>query len=77
MELLPGSPVTHCGDTVRRPAQPWTPSVTALLQHLQVVGLRGAPRALGVDGEHREVVAGPRPDLDAETASSARVQAPT
>src|SRR5947209_10429997 len=38
------------GDEVRRPAQPWTATVHALLRHLEDVGFVGAPRALGFDG---------------------------
>ena len=38
----------RAGDTVRRPAQPWTPAVHALLRHFEAVGFDGAPRALGV-----------------------------
>jgi Ser/Thr protein kinase RdoA (MazF antagonist) len=44
------------GDTVRRPAGPWTPAVHALLDHLEAVGFAAAPRALGADAEGREVV---------------------
>lgn len=51
-----GSPATRVGDTVRRPVQPWTPGVTALLRHLEEVGFDGAPRSLGVDDQGREVV---------------------
>ena len=44
------------GDTVRRPAGPWTPAVHALLHHLEAAGFEAAPRALGLDSEGREVV---------------------
>lgn len=44
------------GDTVRRSAGPWTPSVHALLRHLEVAGFAGAPRALGFDELGREVL---------------------
>ena len=44
------------GDTVRRPAGPWTPAVHALLHHLEAAGFDAAPRALGSDSEGREVV---------------------
>ena len=44
------------GDTVRRPAGPWTPAVHALLRHLEDVGFEGAPRALGVDEHGREIL---------------------
>ena len=36
------------GDTVRRAAGPWTPSVHALLAHLAGKGLVGSPRPLGL-----------------------------
>jgi hypothetical protein len=48
--------VVRVGDTVRRPAGPWTPAVHALLDHLRAVGFRGAPRALGIDERGREVL---------------------
>jgi len=49
-------PIVRIGDTVRRPAGPWTPAVHALLDHLHSVGFRGAPRPLGIDEEGREVL---------------------
>jgi phosphotransferase family enzyme len=48
--------VVRVGDTVRRPAGPWTPAVHALLDHLHAVGFRGAPRPLGIDDKGREVL---------------------
>lgn len=48
--------VVRVGNTVRRPAGPWTPSVHALLEHLRSVGFRGAPRPLGLDERGREVL---------------------
>jgi Phosphotransferase enzyme family len=48
--------VVRVGDTVRRPAGPWTPAVHALLDHLNAVGFAGAPRALGIDDRGREVL---------------------
>ncbi|WP_281901063.1 phosphotransferase [Phytohabitans aurantiacus] len=42
--------------TVRRVPGRWTPSVHALLRHLEAVGFRGAPRALGFDEQGREVL---------------------
>jgi Phosphotransferase enzyme family len=51
------SGVVRVGDTVRRPAGPWTPAVHALLGHLHAVGFRGAPRPLGIDERGREVLA--------------------
>jgi hypothetical protein len=37
------------GDTVRRGAGDWTPTVHALLRHLHDVGFEGAPRPLGLE----------------------------
>ncbi|WP_052032322.1 aminoglycoside phosphotransferase family protein [Streptomyces viridochromogenes] len=48
--------VVRIGDTVRRPVQPWTPTVHALLRHLAEVGFAYAPRPLGIDDEGREVL---------------------
>src|ERR1700753_2437604 len=49
-------PVVRVGDTVRRPAGPWTPAVHALLAHLHDAGFEGAPRPLGLDSSGREVL---------------------
>jgi hypothetical protein len=54
------------GDTVRRPAGPWTPAVHALLAHLAGKGFTGAPRPLGFDERGREVLT----FLEGETAGS-------
>ena len=56
------------GGTVRRPTGPWTPSVHALLRHLQARGFAGAPRVLGMDEQSREVLT----YLPGETAGSSR-----
>jgi len=48
--------VVRIGDTVHRPAGPWTPAVHALLDHLHAAGFDGAPRPLGIDAEGREVL---------------------
>ena len=48
--------VVRVGNTVRRPAGPWTPAVQALLAHLDAVGFRGAPRPMGIDDRGREVL---------------------
>jgi len=45
--------VVRVGDTVRRPAGPWTPTIFALLDHLRVKGF-SAPRPLGLDEAGRE-----------------------
>lgn len=43
-------------DGVHRPAQPSTPSVHAVLRHLEAAGFEGAPRVVGFDAQGREVV---------------------
>lgn len=48
--------VVRVGDTVRRPVQPWTETVHALLRHLEAVGFPYSPRALGIDEKGREVL---------------------
>lgn len=50
--------VVRRGDTVLRPAGPWTPAVHALLGHLEHVGFTGSPRVVGTgyDGHGHEVV---------------------
>lgn len=48
--------VVRVGDTVRKPAGPWTPAVHALLVHLEAVGFRGAPRSFGLDDRGRHVL---------------------
>lgn len=48
--------IVRIGDTVRRPAMPWSTSVDALLAHFHDVGFEGAPRALGYDGTGRQVL---------------------
>jgi hypothetical protein len=51
-----GDGLFRVGDTVRRPARPWSASVDALLLHLEEVGFHGAPRALGYDQLARQVL---------------------
>lgn len=48
--------IVRVGDTVRRPAGPWSVTVHAFLQHLNDVGYDGAPRTLGFDARGRHVV---------------------
>ncbi|WP_049580473.1 aminoglycoside phosphotransferase family protein [Streptomyces sp. SBT349] len=48
--------VVRVGDTVRRPVQPWTPAVHALLRHLEDAGFPYSPRVRGIDTEGREVL---------------------
>ena len=44
------------GDVVHKQASPWTPTVHALLRHLEAAGFDGAPRALGFDDQGRETL---------------------
>jgi hypothetical protein len=58
-EVLAGgnlSRVVRVGETVRRPTGPWTPTVHALLRHLEAARFDGAPRVLGIDDEGREIL---------------------
>ena len=48
--------VERIGDTIRRPTGPWTPTIHALLRHLEAVGFAGAPRILGIDSSDREIL---------------------
>jgi hypothetical protein len=70
--------VVRVGDTVRRRAGPWTPSVHALLGHLRRAGFDGAPAPLGVDEEWREVLTyvpgrSAHPDLRRHAGSDAQL----
>jgi Phosphotransferase enzyme family len=48
--------VERIGDTVHRPAAPWTEAVHGLLRHLEAVGYERSPRVLGFDDQGREVL---------------------
>jgi hypothetical protein len=48
--------VVRVGETVRRPAGPWTPAVHALLLHLHEVGFAHSPRSFGLDDQGRHVL---------------------
>src|SRR4051794_17091853 len=48
--------VVRVGDTVRRPAGAWTPSVHALLRHLRAEGFTQVPVPHGLDEHGREVL---------------------
>ncbi|HEX3407692.1 MAG TPA: phosphotransferase [Caulobacteraceae bacterium] len=48
--------IVRVGDTVRRPTGHWTPAVHSLLHHLEHKGFTGAPRALGMDAQGREIL---------------------
>lgn len=56
-EVLAGGNLSHVvrvGVTVRRPTGPWTPTIHALLRHLD--DFDGAPRLLGIDDQGREIL---------------------
>jgi Ser/Thr protein kinase RdoA (MazF antagonist) len=58
-EILAGGNLSHVvrvGDTVRRPTGAWTPTIHALLRHLDAAGYDGAPRVFGIDDEGREIL---------------------
>jgi hypothetical protein len=48
--------IVRVGDTVRRPLNPSSPLIHALLRHLEAAGFTGAPRFLGIDAAGREVL---------------------
>ncbi|MFD5107995.1 phosphotransferase [Streptomyces cinereoruber] len=48
--------IVRVGDTIRRPVQPWTETVHALLRRLEEVDFPYAPRVLGFDEAGREVL---------------------
>jgi hypothetical protein len=56
---LPGGNTTGAvsiDGVVHKPASPWTATVHAVLRHLEDAGFDGAPRALGVDEQGREML---------------------
>lgn len=56
---LPGgeiNDVVRVGETVRRASHPWTPTIHALLKHLEEAGFEGSPRARGYDNQGREII---------------------
>ena len=44
------------GGVVHKRASPWTPTVHALLRHLEYAGVDGVPRALGFDEQGRQML---------------------
>jgi hypothetical protein len=57
--VLPGGRTVGAvliGDTVHKAASECTPSVHALLRHLEAAGFDGAPRALGFDDQGRQML---------------------
>ena len=58
-EVLAGgnsSMVVRVGDTVHRPAGPWTPAVHQLLTTLRAAGVTEVPEPFGMDEQGREVL---------------------
>lgn len=50
------SEVVRVGDTVRRSAGPWTPTVHAYLRHVRARGVTEVPEPFGLDERGREIV---------------------
>jgi Phosphotransferase enzyme family len=58
-EILSGGNMTavvRVGDTVRRAAGPWTPTIHAFLRHLRAHGFGLVPEPLGMDDQGREII---------------------
>jgi hypothetical protein len=58
-ETLPGGNTDgalRIGGVVHKRASPWTPTVHALLRHLEQAGVDGVPRALGFDEQGRQML---------------------
>ena len=58
-EVLAGGNMTavvRIGDTVRRAAGPWTPTIHAFMRHLRASGFKTVPEPLGVDDRGREII---------------------
>jgi hypothetical protein len=58
-EILAGGNMTavvRVGDTVRRAAGPWTPTIHAFMRHLRANGFALAPEPLGMDERGREII---------------------
>jgi hypothetical protein len=58
-ELLAVDGVTHVvrvGDTVRRPARPFTATIQGYPEHVHSQGCTEAPKPLGYDEQGREVL---------------------
>ena len=58
-EVLAGGDMTavvRVGDTVRRTAGPWTPTVHAFMRHLRASGFGLIPEPLGIDERGREII---------------------
>jgi hypothetical protein len=58
-QTLPGGNTdgaVRSGGVVHKRAAPWTPTVHALLRHLEDAGIDGVPRALGFDDQGRQML---------------------
>jgi hypothetical protein len=58
-EVLAGGNMTavvRVGDTVRRAAGPWTPTIHAFMRHLRASGFVSVPEPLGIDDRGREMI---------------------
>jgi hypothetical protein len=58
-EILPGGNTdgaVRIDGVVHKRAAPWTPTVHALLRHLEQAGVDGVPRALGFDDQGRQML---------------------
>jgi Ser/Thr protein kinase RdoA (MazF antagonist) len=58
-EVLAGGNMTavvRVGDTVRRAAGAWTPTIHAFMRHLRAEGFRTVPEPLGIDDRGREII---------------------
>lgn len=51
------SGAVRIGDVIHKRPSPWTPTVHALLRHLEAAGVDGVPRVLGFDDQGREMLA--------------------
>ncbi len=70
--VTPG--IVRIGNTVRRPARPFSATIQAYLAHLHATGFTGAPIPMGFDQDGREVLSYvpgevPREPLPPETAA--------
>src|SRR3954451_11090836 len=48
--------VVRVGDTVRRPAGPYSSAIAAYLRHLEAAGFAESPRHLGIDVQGRDIL---------------------
>jgi len=58
-EILAGGNMTavvRVGDTVRRAAGPWTPTIHAFMHHLCASGFQAVPEPLGIDDRGQEII---------------------